>query len=276
MRLVLILVAGVAVAAPGGSGGGAAAADERTTVVASFFPLADAARSVGGDAVHVTDLTPAGVEPHDLELTSKTIDRILDADVVLVLGGGFQPAVEKAAAKRKGTTIDVLASLGLDGHDPHVWLDPTIYSQIVGLVGRALHADGPRVRDLQARLAVLDGEYRTTLRSCASDVLVSSHAAYGRLAARYGLQPEAVSGLVPDAEPDPSRLDDVLRLIARAHVTTVFTEPLLPKRVAATVRRETKVSVATLDPLESDPHVGYVRAMQRNLTILAKGLGCAA
>src|SRR4051794_16062192 len=179
MRLVLILV-GVAVAAAGCSGGGAASADERTTVVASFFPLADAARAVGGDAVHVIDLTPAGVEPHDLELTSRTIDRILDADVVLVLGGGFQPAVEKAAAKRKGTTIDVLASLGLDGNDPHVWLDPTTYSRIVGLVGRALHADGPSVRDLQARLAVLDEQYRTTLGSCASDVLVSSHAAYGR------------------------------------------------------------------------------------------------
>ena len=38
-------------------------------VVAGFYPLAFVAKEVGGSRVDVTNLTPAGVEPHDLELT---------------------------------------------------------------------------------------------------------------------------------------------------------------------------------------------------------------
>src|SRR4051812_40931499 len=113
MRTVLILTV-LSLAAAGCSGGGGAS-DGRTEVVAAFFPLAEAARQVGGPGVHVVDLTPAGVEPHDLELTSRTLDRLLAADVVIVLGNGFQPAVEQAAAPRTGRTVAVFDELGLDG-----------------------------------------------------------------------------------------------------------------------------------------------------------------
>jgi zinc transport system substrate-binding protein len=72
----------------------------------------------------------------------------------------------------------------------------------------------------------------------------------------------------------PSRLDDLADLMDRERVTTVFTEPLLPKRAADTLARETGARVATLDPLESDPGIGYIEAMDRNLQALTKGLAC--
>ena len=58
-------------------------------MVASFYPLAEAARQVGGDRVRVENLTPPGAEPHDLELTASQVSELQDADVVLLLGGGF-------------------------------------------------------------------------------------------------------------------------------------------------------------------------------------------
>ena len=63
---------------------------------------------VGGGRVSVSDLTPAGAEPHDLELTPKQIDTILDADVAFVMGRGFQPAVEAAARNRDAATVTLL------------------------------------------------------------------------------------------------------------------------------------------------------------------------
>lgn len=63
------------------------------SVAATFYPSAEAATRVAGDRVEVTNLTPAGVEPHDLELTPDQVDDLEDADVVLYLGKGFQPAV---------------------------------------------------------------------------------------------------------------------------------------------------------------------------------------
>jgi zinc transport system substrate-binding protein len=68
----------------------------RLRVVTAFYPLAEAARRVGGDAVEVTDLTPVGGGPHDIELLAKDLETLEGADLVIYLGGGFQPAVQKA------------------------------------------------------------------------------------------------------------------------------------------------------------------------------------
>src|SRR4051812_9664175 len=77
-------------------------------VVAAFYPVATAAQRVGGSCVEVTNLTPAGAEPHDLELIPDQVDAIQDAAVVFVMGHGFQPAVERAADGRDGPTVEVL------------------------------------------------------------------------------------------------------------------------------------------------------------------------
>ena len=88
--------------------------------------------------MQVANLTPAGAEPHDLELTPKQIDQLLDADLVLDLGRNFQPAVEKAAEQRDGPTVKLLDVLPIktggkkvdeddpEALDPHVWLDPVL------------------------------------------------------------------------------------------------------------------------------------------------------
>ena len=58
------------------------------SVVAAFYPVQEAAQRVGGSLVDVTNLTPPGVEPHDLELSPDQVESIATADVVLYLGGG--------------------------------------------------------------------------------------------------------------------------------------------------------------------------------------------
>ena len=271
MRIVLVPILALLVALTGCSGDDDGATDDgRTDVVAAFFPLAEAARRSGAD-VDVVDLTPPGVEPHEIELSSEQVDQVLDADVVIVLGGDFQPAVEEVAAGRDGRTIDLFETLDLDSGDPHVWLDPTIMARIAEAIADELGGDATEfVRELEA----LDATFTTELSSCERDVLVASHEAYGYLADRYGLRMETINGLVPEEEPDPAKLDELADLVEREGVTTIFNEPLLPRRAAETLARETGAEVAVLDPLESDPGVGYVEAMEANLAALTKGLGC--
>src|SRR4051794_39189517 len=67
----------------------------RIRVVTAFYPLQFLARTVGGDAVDVTDLTKPGAEPHDVELTARQVARISDAALVVYLRG-FQPAIDQA------------------------------------------------------------------------------------------------------------------------------------------------------------------------------------
>ena len=110
MRRVLAVVLAMGLGAACGAGGGAGDGDGRPRVVAAFYPLYEAAQRVGGERVQVSNLTPAGSEPHDLELSSGQVDRIEDAAVVLFLGRGVQPALEKAAQRAKGIKVDVLTA----------------------------------------------------------------------------------------------------------------------------------------------------------------------
>jgi zinc transport system substrate-binding protein len=279
---------------------GSPATDGRLQVVASFYPLAEAAQRVGGDTVAVTNLTAPGVEPHDLELTPSQLGAIADADVVLYVGGGFQPAVEDALADAGGRTVDVsegLRSLPVPAgetepsltSDPHVWLDPVLYRRIVDEVDRtlsgALPADRPtfdvNAAGFDRELAGLDADYRSGLERCARDELVTSHAAFGYLAARYGLRQEAIAGLSPDAEPNPQRLADLKASIERDGVTTVFTEELLSPEVADTLAAATGVTTAILNPLESltpaelSSGADYASVMRENLGELRNALGCS-
>ena len=115
MRRWLVLgVAFALVASACGSGGDDSSSAGRVQVVAAFYPVAAAAERVGGSCVDVTNLTPAGAEPHDLELNPDQVDAIQDADVVFVMGDGFQPAVEDSADQRDGPTVELLDRLGVE------------------------------------------------------------------------------------------------------------------------------------------------------------------
>ena len=63
-------------------------------------------------------------------------------------------------------------------------------------------------------LRVLDAEFRRGLSHCRRHVVVTAHAAFGRLAARYGLRQEAIAGIDPEQDPDPRRLADLTDLVA--------------------------------------------------------------
>ena len=268
------------------AGAPSSGAVSKRSVVAAFYPVAYAAQRVGGNRVDVTNLTPAGAEPHDLELTPEQIDEILDADVVFDLGQGFQPAVEKAAEQRDGPTVSLLPH---GTRDPHIWLDPVRMQAIVRRVQRSLTQADPKGRAVYARnadafvaeLDALNDRYAQGLATCARKVIVTGHEAFGYLARRYGLRQEGVAGLSPDAEPDAQRLGQLADLVKRQGVTTVFTEELVSPRIADTLAREAGVKTDTLNPLEglTDSEVargaGYVTVMDQNLHKLERALGCS-
>lgn len=298
MRRVLVAVAVMTLAGACGGGGGAGQAGGRPEVVASFYPLFEAAQRVGGDRVQARNLTPAGSEPHDLELSSRQVDQIEDAAVVLLLGRGFQPALEKAAARATGVKVDLLDDLGTllpapSGDDeleidPHVWLDPSLFKAIVAKVADAVATADPANRATYEangaayarELDDLDSEFAQGLRSCDRRVVVTSHAAFGYLTGRYGLTQQAIAGLEPESEPSPQRLADLAAKVRADGTTTVFYETLVSPKVARSLAREAGVSTAVLDPIEglsdADTKAGktYVSAMRENLAALRLALGC--
>jgi zinc transport system substrate-binding protein len=288
MRLILILISGIGTVLLAAGvlvacgGGGSASGSGRTEVAAGFYPLAFAAEEVGGDRVAVTNLTPAGSEPHDLEVSPDDVAALRDADLVLLLGHGFQPQLEDAAGDGDGVLrlLDTEGLALLAGEDPHVWLDPIRYAAIARRVAAALEV--PAAADpFAAELEALHQEFERGLADCERRELVTSHQAFAYLAERYGLEQIPVTGLSPEAEVDPGRLEDVVDTVRESGATTVFVEPLVSPRIAETVAREAGATTAVLDPLEglTEEQVSggedYFSVMRQNLAALRAALGCS-
>lgn len=286
MRTLLLTLVSLALVATSCGGGDNPGASE-DLVVASFYPLAWVAEEIAGDAAEVVDLTPSGVEPHDLELAPSQVGMIEEADVVVYMGEGFQPAVEEVVDLTTGSALDVLEGMALmegeDAHDPHVWLDPTTLADIVGRMADELAGAFPdrsdelkeRATALQERLLELDRDLQAGLADCDRREIVTSHAAFGYLASRYDLEQIAISGLSPEAEPSPGRIAEVIDLARTRGVTTIFFETLVSPDIAETIADEIGVTTAVLEPIESRPAEGdYLAAMDRNLATLRSALGC--
>jgi zinc transport system substrate-binding protein len=272
----------------------------RLSVTASFYPLAFAVERVGGSCVEVNNLTPPGVEPHDLELTPDGVEAIATADLVVYVGGGFQPAVEDALPEADGRVLDVLdavetvaappeeAEEGLSV-DPHVWLDPARFREVVDQIAEELRGAGApgtcdvpaAASELGAELKSLDREFRTGLASCEDDTVVVTHAAFGYLSTAYGLRQEPIAGLEPDTEPSPARMAELTELVEREGITTIFTEELVSPEVATTIALESGVGTDVLYTIEGlteeDESAGadYLSLMRDNLDALRAALRCA-
>ncbi len=285
---MVLVCASVTALAAGCGGAGDSERGAQTAVAAAFYPLAYAAEHVGGADVEVTNVTSAGAEPHDVELSARDVERIRGADAVVYLGGGFQPAVEEAVEDADGDVLDVLSVVrplggGDEGdagaRDPHVWLDPLRYADIAGALGVLLGRPGAAQR-LARRLQALDADFRDGLARCERRELVTSHAAFAYLADRYGLHQVPITGLSPEAEPTPRELERIVAAVREVEATTVFVETLVSPRLAETVAREAGVRTAELDPVEGltdeqrEAGADYFSLMRANLRALRLGLGC--
>jgi zinc transport system substrate-binding protein len=268
------------------------------TVVAAFYPIAYAAEWIAPGAT-VENLTPAGAEPHDLELSPRDVERVDDADVVLYLGERFMPALEDAV-RGDENAVDLLSGERLrmateahghgeesggaeheeeSGLDPHVWLDPMRYAALVRKAAEAL--DVPDAADeFVAKLEALDAEFRVGLTSCARREIVTSHAAFSYLADAYDLEQIPLTGVSPQTEPSAKAIEELVEEVEEEGATTVFFETLVSPRLADTVAREAGVDTAVLNPLEGltedeiEDGADYFSIMRENLAALRQALGC--
>ena len=306
--IVLALPLALVACGDDSSGGGAG---DRLTVAAAFYPIESIVRSVGGDAIDVVTLVPPGEEAHEYEPTPQQLTELGEADVVVYLGQGFQPNVEKALESLPGDVVrlDLLEGLTLlpiseqlpgtegeaegealeTGNDPHVWLDPSNMQAMADAVATTLAdadpagADGytQRLGEYDAALGELDAEFTTGLATCESDVLVTSHRAFGYLAAAYDLTQIAIAGISPSEEPSAKSLEAVAAFAKDNGVTTIFFEENLPDDLAATVAAEIGAGTDVLDPIESlsteqlDQDADYLSVMRQNLAALSTGLRCS-
>lgn len=273
-------------------------------VVATVYPVYEFVKQVGGDKVDVVMLIPPGAEPHDWEPTAKDIARIKGAKVFAYHGAGFEP-IEKLLTKDVlGTTLPVEVSKGVtplpatheadskknNQHDhegdSHMWTDPLSAQQEVNNIAQALAMADEKnaayykenAEKYNKQLTELDQEYKTTLANISRKDIITSHEAFGYLAARYGLHQVGIMGLSPDAEPTPDRMAEITKFCREHKVNYIFFETLASPKLAQTIAHETGAELLVLNPVENlteeemKQGKNYISIMKENLVNLAKAL----
>ena len=270
-------------------------------VATSFYPLYYFASQIGGDKASVTNITPAGAEPHDYEPTPGDIAGIENSKLLVLQGTGLEAwgdNVKKNIDPNKTTVITAGQDLmtqnvvedGTSVIDPHTWLAPTLAEKMSDKILAGFISVDPtnatyyqtNEAKLKVDLATLDAEYKQGLTSCVSKDIVTSHAAFGYLATIYGLSQVPISGLSPDAEPSPKQLADVADFVKKNGVKYIFFESLVSPKLSETIARETGTQTMVLDPIEGiTPEdlakgVDYMAVMRSNLKNLETVLQCKA
>lgn len=300
---VVMLVISLSIFAPQGDGRARSAAGQRPLrVVTSTGIFADMAAHVGGDAVDVTALIPAGADPHAWDPSIREMRALAEADIFIYNGLGLEPWVErtlKAVAPQHLTTIvlsEGLPTLGeaqfavadgdrdTRGGDPHMWLDirnGIAYAQRMAkaFIDAAPDAEQSIRRQTKryvAQLEALDEWFQQQVDGIPPErrVLVTDHDAYVYMAERYGLKRAGFVSANPDREPSPREMARLVDAIRSAGAPTLFAEPHVGTHFIDELARETGVRIGVLytDSFYGDIRT-YVEMMRANGIALRTLLG---
>jgi zinc/manganese transport system substrate-binding protein len=303
-----LLAAGIAGAALLLSGASFAAGP--MPVVASFSILGDLVRVVGGERVRVTTLVGPDEDAHVFEPKPSDAKTLVHSRLLVVNGLGFEPWAHKLvrSAGYKGETVT--ASNGVkpllvedenthgqkgrtdQGHhhdeaDPHAWQNPRNVVLYTRNIATALAKADPAGADAyQANanayvneLMALDAWAKSRFAAIPPNKrkVITSHDAFGYLAAQYQIRFLAPQGVSTDAEPSARDVARLIRQIQQEKIKAVFVENMRHSRLLAQMAQDAGVVVgATLyvDALSAadGPADSYLRLMRHNVTQLAAGM----
>lgn len=257
----------------------AKAAEPPLKVTASFTVLADMISQIGGDRVAVTALAGLGVDAHSFQPTPKDAQTVLGSDLVVINGLGFEGWWNRLirASGYKGRVIEASAGIKpreMAGHDhghghghgkpaaggkpattkdPHVWHSMALAQKQAQTISAALTAARPadaayfasRTEAYVARLAALDAFARAEIGKLPADrrKAITSHDAFGYLAADYGLTFLSAVGVSTESEASAAGVAKLIRQIKAEKIPAIFVENISDPRLSQQIARDSGAKI---------------------------------
>jgi len=254
--------------------------------ITSFYPLYEFTKEIGGDKVDVSLLVPQAVEPHDWEPTIRDIQKIEQADLIIINGNGFEKWVNKIDSS-KVSIINSGKSFGWITDEPtqlvdfHYWLNPlSAKLQIKAIADGLIEADPENAdyykntkKAYDLKLDALHSKIKTELDGCKKD-FVAFHDAFSYFAQEYDLnQHTIIQSNSPHSEPTSKKLDDIIQLAKSLDIDIIFTEEGSGIRASQVIANELGGKVLILSPLEVvEDDSSYFKKMEENLLNLKEAL----
>lgn len=268
----------------------------KKTIYASFFPVAEFVKMIGGDKYEVKTIIKTSEEPHSFELTSQAMKDLEGADLIAYNGAGMESFIDdlKDNVKDDDKFLDLSDGLTLldsskEGSDmasinPHTWLSIKNAKVMVDNIYRKLASMDPtnekyykdNLDKALAKFDDLDKKFTDELAKVKDKekYFVVSHAAFNYLADDYGLKQVAVTGISPEEEPSAKDLKTIADFVKEKNIKTIFFEGKATPKVAETLAKNTGTKTSTLYTMENldDDMVarGYIGLMEENLKALVK------
>jgi zinc transport system substrate-binding protein len=264
----------------------------RLNIVASFYPILEFVKQVGGDKVAVTSLIPVGVEPHDYEPTIQQIQNAESADLIFYNGMGFESSwLDEINNDDNLIDTSLGSNISRAGNtiNPHIWLDPILVKNQVKNIEEALIKVDPANKEYYQNNAInftktldeIDALIRSTLQRCDKKDFIAFHDAFSYFANRYGLKQHSIQGISPEGDVLPQRIQEIADLARDLGINIVYSEELVDPRFAEVIAQEIPNGrVLVLSPIEGiDSNeqaagIAYLDKMRENLVNLKTGLQC--
>jgi zinc/manganese transport system substrate-binding protein len=268
-------------------------AQDRLNVVASFSILGDFVRNVGGDRVSVTTLVGPGGDAHVYTPTPADAKKIADAKLVIVNGLGFEGWLSRLVQSSGKKPAIIAATSGIAPRklgseaDPHAWQSAANAKVYVTNIRDALAAADPagaeayraNAETYLAKLDALDREVRVAVAQIPQDrrKVISTHDAFGYLAAAYGIEFVAPLGVSTESEASARDIARIITQIRTHKIPAVFLENISDSRLIRRISAETGAKVG--GTLYSDGLTGekgdaptYIDMVRHNIKALTSAL----
>ena len=257
--------------------------DVSNTIYTSIYPVYDFVSRIVGDKYKVVNLTPAGMEPHDFELSVRQIVHIADSKATFLNGVNIESWYTSLPKEAKKKTYVVTEGVQIQEHDgqidPHVWLSPSnAIKEMENITSYMCELDKDNADYYQknyltnkALFTALDAEFKNEVATFKNKNIVVAHAAYGYMCNAYGLNQISVNGVEPDSEPSTKTIEDIINKVKEYNITTIFTEELISEKIANQIAKECNVKVDVLNPFETiEKDENYISVMKDNLDRLGR------
>jgi zinc/manganese transport system substrate-binding protein len=255
----------------------------------------DLARQIGGDRVRIFEIIRPGVDPHDFQPTTRDIRDVADANLVLYTGKGIEGFLAKLRDSSGGTSLFLDVSAGIPSlrmteeggvvEDPHWWHSVSNMRRAARNVAEAFaKADPENSRYYGARLGILldcyDGLERW-IRVKVAELprsqrkLVTSHDALQYFARDYGFVILPVKGVSTGEEPSSKHVKELIGIIRKEGVKSVFFESIENSRAVNQIARETGAHTGGIlysDGLGDKEASTYESMMRHNVSTIVDSL----
>ena len=214
-------------------------ADGKINVVATTTMITDMVKQIGGDKINLKSLMGPGVDPHLYDPVPTDAIALTEADVIFYNGLMLEGQMSSDLKKLDGIALSSAINKGLiqgdeSYPDPHIWGNPTLWSNCIPLVVDALsEQDSKNAEYYKSSGAKLIEKYKL-LHSWAIErvsgigeearILITSHDAFEYFGNAYGFKVVGLQGISTATEAGISERVKLVDFIKENKVKAIFVE----------------------------------------------------